>query len=119
VAGPVRLIWHGLLVHKLIEEAAEMGAEIAAEKTLKDANQHVPYETGELQESGAVNADGTTAFVSYDTPYAVRLHEHPEYNFQGKGEGKWLEKAVQRRAATANLDMAPPLVAVLRKDLPV
>jgi hypothetical protein len=109
VAGPVRLIWHGLLVHKLIEEAAEMGAEIAAEKTLKDANQHVPY----------VNADGTTAFVSYDTPYAVRLHEHPEYNFQGKGEGKWLEKAVQRRAATANLDMAPPLVAVLRKDLPV
>lgn len=39
-----------------------------------------------------------TGVVSYDTPYAVRLHEHPEYNFQGGREGKWLEKTVNEKS---------------------
>jgi len=37
--------------------------------------------------------------VSYDTPYAARLHEHPEYNFQNGRQGKYLEEpAMQNRA---------------------
>ena len=35
--------------------------------------------------------------ISYDTPYAARLHEHPEYNFREGREGKWLENALNER----------------------
>ncbi|MDD3920949.1 MAG: hypothetical protein PHO41_07260 [Eubacteriales bacterium] len=33
-------------------------------------------------------------YISYNTPYAVRLHEHPNYKFQDGRIGKWLETAL-------------------------
>ncbi len=50
------------------------------------------------------------AVVFYNTPYAVYLHEHPELDFQGGREGKWLERAVNEsqkdilKALTAELN---------------
>lgn len=109
----VRMSWYGMLVHKVIEEAAEEGAEYAATQILDDAQEHVPLDYGTLKDTGMVTTDGTEAFISYDTDYAVRLHEHPEYNFQGQGEGKWLENAFNRHEERAVANMALPLRKVM------
>ena len=108
--------WRGVLVRASVDHAAEEGNRRWAEAVLEDAQKHVPYDIGNLAESGAVtqgrDSGGrfvTEHFVSYDTPYAVRLHEHPEYNFKGQGEGKWLEHAMQRHGGSVR-EIAPPFV---------
>jgi len=72
--------------------------QISAEKILQDSKTECPFDTGVLENSGVVVFDATThkATIAYNTPYAARLHEHPEYNFQGKGKGKWLQRAIER-----------------------
>lgn len=106
---------------KLVDEASGQGVVRAAEAILDDAYPFVPFEDGDLRDSGIAqqNRDSggrfvAEAIVSYDTPYAVHLHEHPEYNFSGSGQGKWLEHAMQRRASKLLSDIAPPLVKVFR-----
>lgn len=76
-------------------EKARKALDRAANNLLEEANRMVPLDWGTLMKSGEASLGDTdlTAVVSYDTAYAVRLHEHPEYNFQGGREGKWLEKA--------------------------
>lgn len=109
--------WRGPFVLRLVDEAAGQGVVQGAEGILEEAYPYVPFEDGNLRDSGRAfqNRDSggrfvAEAIVSYDTPYAVRLHEHPEYNFKGQGEGKWLEKAMQRRASQILADIAPPLI---------
>jgi hypothetical protein len=79
-----------------IEDAAFKALQYAAEHILTESIRTVPKDTGLLQQSGKVSSDKSTmeAVVSYDTPYAVRLHEHPEYNFQNGRRGKWLELTI-------------------------
>ena len=96
----------------------------ATEFLLGEANKKVPHETGTLERSGIVTQDGLSGmpvtiynqakdnqwpknnfkfdfskkpifYISYNTPYAIRLHENPQYDFMGKGEGKWLENAAK------------------------
>jgi hypothetical protein len=79
-----------------INEAAFRALQFAAEHVLTESIRTVPKDTGLLQKSGKVSSDinSMEAVVSYDTPYALRLHEHPEYNFQNGRRGKWLELTV-------------------------
>lgn len=71
------------------------GETLAAERLLALALPRTPLRDGLLRESGAVipaadPQDG--AAVTFDTPYAARLHEHPEYNFSEPGTGgKYVE----------------------------
>lgn len=83
-----------------LEQRIIAGENLAAEFLLAEAVDRSPWDEGTLAGSGAVEpaqdaAEG--AAVSFDTPYAVRLHEHPEYNFSTdsnpKAQGKWLENA--------------------------
>ena len=81
----------------------DRGTHLAGERLLALSAEVAPLDVGTLIGSGAVtdeNSPGgeSTAVVSYDTPYAARLHEHPEYNFQGGRQGKFLEgPAVENR----------------------
>lgn len=112
--------WRGAVVRKMVDEAAERGTRRLAELVFADAQQHVPFDLGTLSDSGRVDSEqgrdrlgrysSVEAFVSYDTGYAVRLHEHPEYKFQPPGEGKWLEHAMQRNEANVEPAMAPPFI---------
>lgn len=67
---------------------AEMG-----DTLLNLSSKEVPHDTGALQATGVVdpNEAKQTVTVGYHTPYAARLHEHPEYRFQKGRKGKYLE----------------------------
>lgn len=83
------------------------GETLAAERLLALSNAEAPLDIGTLIGSSTVipATDPTEgAAVVYDTPYAARLHEHPEYNFQGGRKGKYLEDpAVANRAELGNI----------------
>lgn len=78
------------------------GETLAAERLLALAIPLTPLNDGPLRESGTVIPAQTAedgAHVVFDTPYAARLHEHPEYTFQEPGTGgKYVENpAVENR----------------------
>ena len=87
----------------------------AAEYLLEEANKIVPIEEGTLQRSGEATVDvqDKQAAVSYDTPYATRLHEHPNYEFQDGRQGKWLETTIKNYGDKAQ----EHLVEALKKQL--
>lgn len=80
-----------------VQNALADSLEEGLEELRRRADEHVPHDEGNLELSGGVYVDRgeLEGAVYYDTPYASRLHEHPEYNFQGKGQGKWLENATK------------------------
>jgi len=86
-------------VAKEVDKAGVQGLIDALEYLKDQSDQTTPYREGGLVQSGHVDVDTKQKIgaVSYDTPYAVRLHEHPEYNFRGNGRGKWLEKTIQEQ----------------------
>lgn len=81
------------VVAQYISHAVDNAIKASAEALLTEANKTAPKDEGILIQSGQVSYDGAsrTGYVSYDTPYAIRLHEHPEYRFQNGRRGKWLE----------------------------
>ncbi len=124
--------WRGPLVVALVEGASREAVQMSAEDVLAEALIHTPYDptgrtapAGTLQESGGTDveqnregggqfASGWESSVFFDEPYAVPLHEHPEFEFQGAGEGKWLEKAVNKAEGEWPEMLAPPLVEVFK-----
>lgn len=76
------------------------GETLAAERLTTLAVDRSPWDLGTLAESAAAvpaTDPEEGAAVTFDTPYAVRLHEHPEYNFSTdsnpNAQGKYLENA--------------------------
>lgn len=69
-----------------------------AEEIMRLSQMEVPHHTGTLQNSGTVENIGGAVVVGYHTPYAARLHEHPEYRFQKGRKGKYLEDPIRRNA---------------------
>lgn len=73
----------------------------AAERGMTHAVELSPMDIGTLIGAHSVvpaeNAEEGAAVV-VDTPYAARLHEHPEYNFSTdsnpNAQGKWVETAM-------------------------
>jgi hypothetical protein len=96
----MRLSWEGPKVKKLLDKKGATALMDAAEVILEEANRAVPLDESTLMKSGETSVDIRTheAAISYDTPYAVRLHEHPEYNFQGGRRGKWLELTLKEQS---------------------
>lgn len=93
LAGNIRLVWRGEQLSEQVRQVACAALLDQAEFLLEEANRIVPFDVGTLMQSGETSVDPPTleAAVSYDTAYAQRLHEHPQYHFQPPGQGKWLE----------------------------
>lgn len=83
----------------VMRDAAARGLALAAEYVLEEANRSIPIEEGTLQRSGvaSVDDDGTRAAVSYDTPYAVPVHEDLTARHDAGRRGKWLELTLQEQ----------------------
>lgn len=71
---------------KAILAVGDIGTEL-----LRLSQHEVPLDKGTLQNSGETHIEEDYAVVGYNTPYAHRLHEHPEYKFQNRRKGKFLE----------------------------
>ena len=84
----------------LIDDVARKGTSKVAEEILRLSQFEVPHDTGLLQNSGHVEADGNGQIVGYNKVYAARLHENPQYNFQKGRKGKYLEDPIKNNLAT-------------------
>lgn len=91
--------WNGGEIIATTAAEAAAGLTLGGEALLTLANRTVPHDEGVLEGSGSVAVSGLEGAVGYDTPYAERLHEHPEYDFQGGRRGKWLELTMQESGA--------------------
>ncbi len=86
-----------------IPVAEASAAEQIADEIMRLSQKDVPHDEGTLQNSGAVERDGDDWIVGYFTPYAARLHEHPEYNFQKGRKGKYLEDPILKNTEKLGL----------------
>ncbi|GAA1915298.1 hypothetical protein GCM10009775_04680 [Microbacterium aoyamense] len=83
-----------------LAERVMRGEDLAAQRLLTLAVDRSPWDIGTLAGAHSVepasDPDEGAALV-VDTPYAARLHEHPEYNFSTdenpNAQGKWVENA--------------------------
>lgn len=74
------------------ENELSEGVHQAGDTLLEISVEEVPFDESTLSKSGKVdNSEALKSEVSFDTPYAHRLHEHPDYNFQNGRKGKYLE----------------------------
>jgi len=80
--------------------AVERAVPEAAEILLEESNKLCPVDTGRLKESGTIVIQGkglnTRAWVVYDTPYAIFVHENLEVFHEPPTQAKFLEEAVRR-----------------------
>jgi len=93
----IRIVWKGKDVTDAVQRNGKEGLQMAGDVVLSAANEIVPHDTGLLQSTGKVDVDGQKleATVSYNTPYAVKVHEHPEWHFRNGRKGKWLEMTIK------------------------
>jgi len=83
-----------------VKEAVYMGASVIGNESEKQC----PYDTGFLKDSydqkemmkgGDVYGYTIGYGIKHRVPYAIRLHEHPEYKFQRGKKGKYLEDPIK------------------------
>ena len=83
----------------VVKNATKNAINAIANEVLRLSQREVPHDTGFLQNTGHVEEaksnEAPEAIVGYHTPYAARLHEHPEYHFQGGRKGKYLEDPIK------------------------
>ena len=76
---------------KGVDKISDQGLNEMGDELLRLSVKEVPHDEGILSASGVSQKDGKDWSVSFHTPYAARLHEHPEYRFQKGRKGKYLE----------------------------
>lgn len=88
--------WRGPQIIAQKNEAVGQALYKGASHILNEANNIAPKDEGPLTQTSDVSVDAEQgkANIFYVQKYAPRLHEHPEYNFQGGRQGKWLEKTI-------------------------
>lgn len=67
-----------------------------AEELLRLSQLEVPLDKSYLMQSGNVQPNGKEYIVGYNTPYAARLHENPQFKFKRRRKGKYLEDPLKR-----------------------
>lgn len=103
----VNVVWSDRNLANRARQAFKVAASEGLEHILRESILIAPLDESTLHQSGgtsvAENIRGVEGAVYFDTPYAVRLHENPEYNFQNGRVGKYLEIVVnQEKAAVEN-----------------
>lgn len=82
-------------LNKVVETGKMDGLRKVADEILRLSQKEVPHDTGALQNSGHTVEGRGEYEVGYNKVYAARLHEHPEYNFQGGRKGKYMEDPIK------------------------
>lgn len=93
-----KLMWRGGKASQRMGETGHKAVYKAAERLLAKSNSRTPYELGTLVGSSGIRDYRGVVYIYYDTVYAVRLHENPQFNFRGGRRGKWLETTLREHA---------------------
>ncbi|MGE9695917.1 hypothetical protein ACQKFA_19370 [Streptomyces sp. CH6] len=111
-----RLTWNGARALGAMQAGAVLGVRLAAEHVLTISRARVPIEEGTLERSGTASVDeaGPVAAVSYDTPYAVRVHEDLTARHDPGRGAKYLEAVVDEEGERALAIIAAQLRRALR-----
>lgn len=100
---------------KEMKRAQWRGILDVANEILRLSQREVPHDTGRLQNSGHVQPNFMKyAEVGYNTVYAARLHEHPEYRFQKGRKGKYLEDPIKHNYAVFREYFSEAIKSILR-----
>lgn len=88
--------WRGDEIIQQKNQAVERALYKGASHILAESNKIAPKDEGVLIQTSDVDVDpgAGEASVFYVQKYAQRLHENPQFNFQGGRQGKFLEKIV-------------------------
>lgn len=107
----LRSVWRGPEVDRRARAAIKEALLDVGEFLLDESNKTVPHMDGILEQSGEVSlmSGKSIVKVSYNTPYAIRLHEHPEYHFLKSRRGKWLELTIQEQHSAILAHIEAPL----------
>lgn len=95
------------LAQEVVEKAAIKGLRSLGEVILKEAQDLCPVDSGILRESGTVRASrkNKTVEISFNTPYALKMHEGTNFNFSKienpKAQAKYLEQPFNERVKEA------------------
>ncbi|MEU6822802.1 hypothetical protein ABZ921_19420 [Streptomyces atriruber] len=111
-----RVRWNGARVSAELRQAAARGALLGAEHVLGASRQRVPINEGTLERSGSTSVDEQTltAAVSYDTPYATRVHEDMTARHSPGRSAKYLESVLPETAAEVQALIAAQIRRALR-----
>lgn len=98
-----RFTWTGNQVAQNVKQHINRGLFLGASHIHGEALDETPLDEGTLSQTSGVDVDegNHQASIYYTQKYAVRLHEHPEYNFQRGRKGKYLEDPFLREYDTA------------------
>lgn len=89
-------------IAKAERKGAVLGLRRAAEHLLQVSREQVPIEEGTLERSGVASVDehDLRAAVSYDTPYAVPVHEDLTARHDEGRKAKYLEDPMNEERGT-------------------
>lgn len=81
----------------LVELNTKKAINDIATEVLRLSQFEVPHNIGTLQNSGHVEPgdNENEKIVGYNTVYAAKLHENPQFNFQAGRKGKYLEDPIR------------------------
>ncbi|MFD3911201.1 hypothetical protein [Streptomyces sp. NPDC058603] len=116
MAARARLTWNGAAALRGTRAGAVRGLRLAAEHVLERSRRRVPIEEGTLERSGRASVDegALTAGVSYDTPYARRVHEDMNARHDAGRTAKFLERPVTEEQAAVEAIIAAQVRRSLR-----
>lgn len=95
------------LAQEVVEKAAMKGLRKLGEEILTEAKELCPVDSGTLRQSGSVraNSKNKTVEISFNTPYALKMHEGTNFNFSKiknpKAQAKYLEQPFNERVKEA------------------
>ncbi|MEU9606388.1 hypothetical protein [Streptomyces sp. NPDC048057] len=111
-----RVRWNGEQVLGRARAGAVRGLLLGAEHLLAESRKEVPIAEGTLERSGAATVDeqDLVAGVTYDTPYAARVHEDLTARHSPGRKAKFLEDPANREAGTIGALIAAQVRRALR-----
>jgi hypothetical protein len=99
-----RIDWDASDALRTADTLVRTALERAGERLLDAAGRRIPYRTGALAASVALDVDDDGVAIGYTASHARFVHAHPEWLFAGGDSGRWLEEALEAEAeATGSL----------------
>ena len=93
--------------------AGKAGLYKAGNAIMRDSKMQVPHDTGALSQTGIVEKTKKGVELSYDTPYAWRVHEGVEIRFRKGRKAKYLEDPIKAHSENIATAIAEAIRAIL------